>query len=348
MKKILAILGVIVLLIMLFAAPWATLALAGVIGAVVALRKFFYFRNKREPEKAKLSAMVLGASVVAFAVGGYLMPPAAAEKEAAKLETVQTTTKKTAESSKIEELVLSLSKEALETDSTGTIMIQGTTEPHATVYIATETSDKKVEADGDGNFELSYILATNIEEELEVIAELNGQKMSKLVTATPSTAFVAAREAEAEKEAEELRLAKEAEEKQQAEADKKAETDRLIKEAEAAVAQAESNQTHENVASATTAIAAIPEGDQVLSTRVAAVDTAIHAREEQEAQQAAAAAAEAEQAVQQEQNNVTEMVLVTPTGSKYHNRRCGNGTYTEATLQTALSRNLTPCSKCFG
>lgn len=42
------------------------------------------------------------------------------------------------------------------------------------------------------------------------------------------------------------------------------------------------------------------------------------------------------------------MVYVTPTGSKYHAGKCGNGTYTLATLSYALSRGLSPCSKCFG
>lgn len=42
------------------------------------------------------------------------------------------------------------------------------------------------------------------------------------------------------------------------------------------------------------------------------------------------------------------MVYVTPTGSKYHAYKCGNGTYTLTTLSDALSRGLTPCSKCYG
>lgn len=59
------------------------------------------------------------------------------------------------------------------------------------------------------------------------------------------------------------------------------------------------------------------------------------------------------------QNNYTEntqetykeqnatYVLVTRTGSKYHLRKCGNGTYYQATLDDALARGLDPCSKCF-
>lgn len=46
-------------------------------------------------------------------------------------------------------------------------------------------------------------------------------------------------------------------------------------------------------------------------------------------------------------NNRT--VYVTETGSKYHyDSNCGNGTYYESTLQSALNRGLTPCKKCAG
>lgn len=41
-------------------------------------------------------------------------------------------------------------------------------------------------------------------------------------------------------------------------------------------------------------------------------------------------------------------VYVTPTGSKYHAYKCGNGMYTPTTLSNALAMGLTPCSKCFG
>lgn len=38
---------------------------------------------------------------------------------------------------------------------------------------------------------------------------------------------------------------------------------------------------------------------------------------------------------------------VTATGSKYHKEKCGNGTYTKATVKEAKARGLTPCSKCY-
>ncbi|WP_167629577.1 hypothetical protein [Listeria valentina] len=42
-----------------------------------------------------------------------------------------------------------------------------------------------------------------------------------------------------------------------------------------------------------------------------------------------------------------QQVLVTATGSKYHNHKCGNGNYYPATLSEAKARGLTPCSKCY-
>jgi hypothetical protein len=44
----------------------------------------------------------------------------------------------------------------------------------------------------------------------------------------------------------------------------------------------------------------------------------------------------------------TTTVYITPTGKKYHKKKCGNGTYTKATLEKAKKAGLTPCKKCFG
>lgn len=46
-------------------------------------------------------------------------------------------------------------------------------------------------------------------------------------------------------------------------------------------------------------------------------------------------------------SNANVMVYVTKTGSKYHAKKCGNGTFTETTLEEAEKRGLEPCSKCF-
>ncbi|KEI50862.1 hypothetical protein DY87_0109915 [Enterococcus faecium UC7256] len=135
-------------------------------------------------------------------------------------------------------------------------------------------------------------------------------------------------------------------------------------EAESALSQAEANPTKENYATASAAIQALPENKQELTSRLAAIDSTIKAKEAEEerkkqeeiarqqaeqAQQQAAAeqASQQAQAAAPEQNN-EQTVYVTPTGSKYHTHKCGNGTYTPATLSEAQARGLTPCSKCYG
>ena len=170
----------------------------------------------------------------------------------------------------------------------------------------------------------------------------------------------------------------------------KAALEKKVTEAESALSQAEANPTKENYATASAAIQALPENKQELTSRLAAIDSTIKAKEAEEerkkqeeiarqqaeqaqqeaiaqqqaeqARQEAIAQQQAEQAQQQaaaeqasqqaqaaapEQNN-EQTVYVTPTGSKYHTHKCGNGTYTPATLSEAQARGLTPCSKCYG
>jgi hypothetical protein len=43
----------------------------------------------------------------------------------------------------------------------------------------------------------------------------------------------------------------------------------------------------------------------------------------------------------------TTTVYVTPTGKKYHKKKCGNGKYTKSTLEKAKKAGLTPCKKCY-
>ncbi|MDP8590773.1 hypothetical protein [Enterococcus lactis] len=192
--------------------------------------------------------------------------------------------------------------------------------------------------------------------------------------------------ADSSKEQEQIEKKKE-EEKQKAE---KAALEKKMAEAESALSQAEANPTKENYATASAAIQALPENKQELTSRLAAIDSTIKAKEAEEerkkqeeiarqqaeqAQQEAIAQQQAEQARQEaiaqqqaeqarqqaaaeqasqqaqaaapEQNN-EQTVYVTPTGSKYHTHKCGNGTYTPATLSEAQARGLTPCSKCYG
>lgn len=138
------------------------------------------------------------------------------------------------------------------------------------------------------------------------------------------TAHVKALEEElAAKEAEEERLqkeqaAKEAEEKrvaEQAEAARKAEEKRLAEEAEAAKKA---------------------EEQRIAQEAAAQAQAEAEARAQQEAQ--------AQQAAEPAQG---QTIYVTPTGSKYHTHKCGNGTYSPATLEEAQARGLTPCAKCY-
>ncbi|WP_241153339.1 hypothetical protein [Enterococcus faecium] len=190
--------------------------------------------------------------------------------------------------------------------------------------------------------------------------------------ASSSSTTISESTADSSKEQEQIEKKKE--EKQKAE---KATLEKKVTEAESALSQAEANPTKENYATASAAIQALPENKQELTSRLAAIDSTIKAKEAEEerkkqeeiarqqaeqAQQEAIAQQQAEQARQQsaaeqasqqaqaaapEQNN-EQTVYVTPTGSKYHTHKCGNGTYTPATLSEAQARGLTPCSKCYG
>ena len=128
---------------------------------------------------------------------------------------------------------------------------------------------------------------------------------------------IAAKKAEAERQKKEQE-AKEAEEKraaEQAEAAKKAEEKRIAEEA-AAARQAEEQRIAQEAAAQ------------------AQAEEAARAQQEAQAQQAAEPAQ-------------GQTVYVTPTGSKYHTHKCGNGTYSPATLEEAQARGLTACAKCY-
>ncbi|MFD2307147.1 hypothetical protein [Enterococcus termitis] len=141
-------------------------------------------------------------------------------------------------------------------------------------------------------------------------------------------------------------------------------TESLIAAARTAVEKAEQEPTDEHYNQAITKIKELPNGHTDLSNRANAVKQTLASKKEEakrvaEAQkkaEEAQAAAEAQQAAAADQTpetpapdtqGVQEMVLVTPTGSKYHNHKCGNGTYTPDTLESAKARGLTACSKCY-
>ncbi|MHC5216082.1 hypothetical protein ACYSNR_05400 [Enterococcus sp. LJL128] len=345
MMKSVFILGVIILLVLLFAAPGITLGLIGLIGIIIFGVRFAYFRSKNHAKKAKKSAIIAGIAAISFTVGLILTPSTetATKQSEIKNETkseqvTKKKTKQTTDKSEIRQLTLILD-EATESDSNGTVLIKGKTEPHATVYPSSKISTKK-QADADGFFELTYELSDDSETELSIVSELDTQTTSKKIVLKPSAAFVAVKQAEKEEQrlAEELKLAEE---------QRKSEIAQLTADAEVAVKNAENNQNREHYDKAIAAVSSIPDGNEELSNRLAAVETAIHAQEEQES---LAAAEEAQQAaVVQEQQQVAaeQTVLVTPTGKKYHTHVCGSGDYTPTTLQEAINRGLTECAKCY-
>lgn len=159
-----------------------------------------------------------------------------------------------------------------------------------------------------------------------------------------------------------------------------------LKEATDALILAEAAPTRENYNKASTLVVALTTKDSTIVSRLDAVKQNVEAEErivaeakekaateriaaegariaeEQRVQEAQRVAEEqrlaneravaeenrvAQAAAAPQQDNTGQRVLVTPTGSKYHIRKCGNGTYTDASLEDALSRGLEPCSKCF-
>ena len=71
------------------------------------------------------------------------------------------------------------------------------------------------------------------------------------------------------------------------------------------------------------------------------------AAEEQQRLEAEQAAAEEQEAAQASQQEQSQTVYYTETGSKYHYKNpCGRGTYYPCTLAQAKSWGLEPCSKC--
>lgn len=68
---------------------------------------------------------------------------------------------------------------------------------------------------------------------------------------------------------------------------------------------------------------------------------------EEEREQAEAQQREDEQLQQsQQQDDVGEMVYVTPTGEKYHSHPHGNGDFSQTTLENAQAMGLEPCKVC--
>lgn len=136
-------------------------------------------------------------------------------------------------------------------------------------------------------------------------------------------------------------------------------TEKQLAAARTAVEKAEQEPNDEHYNEAIAKIKELTDGNEELTNRAKNVKQTITAQKE-EAKKLAEAQKQAEQEAQTAQQTQAaaetaapntpatgEMVLVTRTGSKYHNHVCGNGDYYEATLEEAKARGLTPCSKCY-
>lgn len=126
----------------------------------------------------------------------------------------------------------------------------------------------------------------------------------------------------------------------------KEKAEKQIAAAREAVEKAEQEPTDDHYNQAIAKIKELPNGHPDLTARANGIKQAITTQKAAAEQQAQAAAQTPETPTPNTQET-GEMVLVTTTGSKYHNRKCGNGTYTPTTLEEAQARGLTPCSKCY-
>jgi chromosome segregation ATPase len=141
---------------------------------------------------------------------------------------------------------------------------------------------------------------------------------------------------------------------------KKEQEQQLIAAANVAMEQAEKDPTNETLYNeAVSKIDNLPETDASLNQRLTTVKHKLDAyknqqeeqaaalKEQQQAEQQAAAAQNAQAEADQAPPAAETTYLVTPNGTKYHQRKCGNGEYSPATMNVIQSRGLTPCKKCF-
>lgn len=273
-----------------------------------------------------------------------------------------------------EKIQLAVENSHLTTNGEGVAVIKGETNPDASLKI----EGKNVSISKDGTFKYKVSLSSPKEYSVNLISRFGKKELKEKVTISPSSDFKKAIALKEEKEKQrKLEIEKEAQKYEEAKASvtlaeneptdenydnalllvnklKKSDEDleeRLekVKEtiifekkvaetilaAESALSAAEQNKTRENYEKASAAIKEIPVDRSDFENRLETVNQQIIAQEQQEA------------AANTPEPPNTSIVLVTPTGKKYHRRVCGNGTYTEATLEEALNRGLTPCAKCF-
>ncbi|MEI5993815.1 hypothetical protein [Candidatus Enterococcus mansonii] len=281
---------------------------------------------------------------------------------------------------------ISIAEKEVETNDRGIALIEGTTNDQSNITldgkkIKTNNGEFSYEVTlkDDNPQKLTFVASIGDKDKVETIevkpskafiAFLNKEKQEQKTLKEAETALVLAENKPTQKNYDEAATRITSLTKEQDDFTKRL---AIVKEnvpIHEAVELAETKQTKEQVDSATALVAKATLNKSSLLKRLETVHQKITEKEKVEKQIASARAAvekaeqEAQQAAMEQQQapaaahtpetpapntqGTEEMVLVTRTGEKYHNRKCGNGTYTPATLEEALNRGLTPCSKCFG
>lgn len=272
---------------------------------------------------------------------------------------------------------LKISDDQMTTDKKGYVTIKGKTNPKAKLKIDGE----KVTTKKNGKFTFTYQLKKEKKKSVPVTSKHGNKKLKKQVKVEASKKYkkvLVKQEKKAkqkkqkklatEKKARELKeiqtalalaqkeptrenfqkaqkIVSESKQSQQEDSDQlkeiegKVKEQELIKAIENSIVTAENSLTRNDYDTAVREKQKLSHDNNSFNQRLETVNQKILQAEAEEK------AAKEQEAAQQVEN--TEMVLVTPTGSKYHNRVCGRGNYTEATLDTALARGLEPCSKCY-
>lgn len=252
------------------------------------------------------------------------------------------------ESTQVEKMKLQVDENNIKTDENGIFKITGKATPNAIVSI--NQPAKKVTADADGKFELEGQIPSEKSHEVKILAQKDSlEELEKSLTITPHDQYVQKILAKKEQEEKEIRAKAEA-----------------VQTADSLIAKAKASLNPTDLAKARTYI----NENQYLaiqgySAQLTQINDAITAKQDQIAQDKAKKAEEDRKQAERKPsrgntipsqgNNQQppapdknqQTVLITATGSKYHARKCGNGTYYTATLAEAKSKNLSPCSKCY-
>lgn len=282
------------------------------------------------------------------------------------------------ESTQVEKMKLQVDETDIKTDENGIFKITGKATPNAIVSI--DQPAKKVTADADGTFELEGQIPSEKSYEVKILAQKDSlEELEKSLTITPHDQYV--QKVLAKKEQEEKEIRAKAEAVQTADS-LIAKAKASLNPTDLAKARTYINENQylaiQGYSAQLTQIndAITAKQDQIAqdkAKKAAEAKQAEDARRVAEAKQAedARRAAEAKKAeedrkqaerkpsrgntIPSQGNNQQppapdknqQTVLITATGSKYHARKCGNGTYYTATLAEAKSKNLSPCSKCY-